>query len=165
MAAGTPDRYLLLLGSNVEREESLGRAVDLLGKRFPVLARSPIYAGPAVGDPGGPPFHNQALLVRCALAPGALRQELRGVEESLGRRRTKDRNAPRTIDIDILLALDAAGAVLPEPPLHGDLLRHHHAALPAAEVAGDAVLPGGRTLAAAAAALGPPPPGLRALPA
>lgn len=165
MAAPAPDRYLLLLGTNVDREANLARAEALLARRFPVLARSRVYEGPAVGDPAGPSFLNRALVVRAALGPGALRAELRAAEGALGRRRTKDRNAPRTIDIDILLALDAAGEVLPEPPLHEDLLRHHHAALPAAEVAGDAVLPGGGTLAAAATALGPPPTGFRPLPA
>ncbi len=165
MVAGAPDRYLLLLGSNIERVANLERAEGILGGRFAVLARSRVYEGPAVGDPHGPPFHNRALLVRSGLPPEEMRAALHAVEHDLGRRRTRERNAPRTIDIDILLALDAAGAVLPEPPPHGDLLRHHHAALPAAALAGDAVLPGGTTVAAAAAALGPPPPGFRVLPA
>jgi 2-amino-4-hydroxy-6-hydroxymethyldihydropteridine diphosphokinase len=165
VAAAAPDRYLLLLGSNIEREANLDRAEGMLAGRFAVLARSRTFEGPAVGDPNGPPFHNRALLVRSALPPREMRDALHSVEHALGRLRTLDRNAPRTIDVDILLALDAAGAVLPAPPPHGDLLRHHHAALPAAEIAGDALLPGGTTLAAAAAALGPPPPGFRIVPA
>jgi 2-amino-4-hydroxy-6-hydroxymethyldihydropteridine diphosphokinase len=165
VAAGSPDRYLLLLGSNVEPAANIERADGLLALRYPVLDRSRTYEGPAVGHPSDPPFLNRALLVRCALAPAALREALRDLEESLGRRRTRDRNAPRTIDIDVLLALDADGAVLADPPLHRDLLRHHHATLPAADVAPGLVLPGGSTLAAAAAALGPPPPGFRPLPA
>jgi len=163
--ANLPDRYLLLLGSNIEREENLERAVQVLESRFPVLALSRVCESDAVGDPTGPPFFNRALLVRSSLAPEILRGGLHAVEHSLGRMRTMDRNSPRTIDIDILLALDAAGRLLPAPPLHRDLLRHHYAAVPAAELLGDLALPGGTTLAAAAAALGPPPRGFRVLPA
>jgi len=157
------NRYLLLLGSNVGREENLARAEAELGARFEVLARSRAYDGPAVGDPGGPPFLNRALLVRSPLGPGEARRALREAEAALGRVRTRDRNAPRTIDIDLLLALDEGGSALPDPPPHRDLARHHHAAIPAAEIAGDAVLPCGGTLAAQAAALGPPPEGFRAV--
>jgi 2-amino-4-hydroxy-6-hydroxymethyldihydropteridine diphosphokinase len=160
--AAAPDRYLLLLGSNVDREDNLARATEILETRFAVLARSRAFESAAVGDPCGPPFLNRALLVRSALPPREMRDALHAVEHCLGRLRTLDRNAPRTIDVDVLLALDAAGAVLPEPGLHRDLLRHHHAAIPAAEIAGAVALPGGRTLAAAAAALGPPPAGFRA---
>jgi 2-amino-4-hydroxy-6-hydroxymethyldihydropteridine diphosphokinase len=165
LASPLPDRYLLLLGSNVEREGNLARALRLLEARFPVLARSRVCESEAVGDPTGPPFHNRALLVRSGLSPAEMRALLRSLEDSLGRVRTADRNAPRTVDIDLLCALDAAGAVLPDPPIHKDLRRHHYAAVPAAEIAGDVLLPGGTTVAAAAAALGPVPPGFRVLPA
>lgn len=157
-----PD-YLLLLGSNVERDSHLARAEEALRREFEVRAASRTRESEAVGDPSAPPFLNRALLVRSGLALRALQERLRGLESRLGRVRTADRNAPRTIDIDILLALDGAGAILPEPPLHRDLLRHHYAAVPAAEIAGAAVLPGGATLAAAAAKLGPPPRGFRVM--
>jgi 2-amino-4-hydroxy-6-hydroxymethyldihydropteridine diphosphokinase len=163
--ATLPDRYILLLGSNVEREENLDRAVQILESRFPVLARSRVVESDAVGDPTGPPFHNRALIVRSDLPPREMRSALHAIEHSLGRLRTMDRNAPRTIDIDVLCVLDAAGALLPGPPLHKDLLRHHYATVPAAEIAGDLVLHDGTTLAAAALAMGPPPKGFRVLPA
>jgi 2-amino-4-hydroxy-6-hydroxymethyldihydropteridine diphosphokinase len=158
-----PDRYLLLLGSNVDPAANLARAEEAVAARFPVLARSRAVEGPAVGDAGGPPFRNRALLVGADLDPASLRAVLRGIEARLGRVRGPDRNAPRTVDADILLALDAAGAVLADPPLHRDLLRHHYAALPAAEIAGSLRLPDGRTLDQAAAALGPPAAGFRIL--
>jgi 2-amino-4-hydroxy-6-hydroxymethyldihydropteridine diphosphokinase len=156
-------RYLLLLGSNVDREANLARAEAALAGRFEVLARSRVYDSEAVGDPGGPAFLNRALLLRSDLAPDALRRALHAVETALGRVRTAERNAPRTIDVDLLLAAEDRGGVLPEPTPHRDLARHHHAALPAAEIAGDLVLPGGGTLGALAASLGPPPRGFRAV--
>lgn len=156
-------RYLLLLGSNVEREANLARGEAMLERKFEVLARSRAFESEAVGDPEGPPFLNRAVLVRSALDPRALRRALQAAESALGRVRTPDRHAPRTIDVDLLLGLDESGAVLPEPAPHRDLARHHHAAIPAAEIAGDAALPGGRTLAEVAASLGPPPRGFRAV--
>jgi len=162
--AASPDRWLLLLGSNVEREASMARGLRMLEVRFPVLARSRIHESAAVGEPGDPPFWNRAVLVRFSGAGGDLRAVLHGIEAALGRDRTAVRNAPRTMDIDILLALDASGAVLADPPVHRDLRRHHFAAVPAAEIAGDLPLPGdGLTLAAVARALGPPPQGFLAL--
>lgn len=165
MAPASPDRWLLLLGSNVEREANLEAAERRLEARFEVLRRSRVYESAAVGDPGGPPFLNRALLVRSLLAPAEMQRAIREIEAALGRVRGADRNAPRTIDVDVLLALDAAGDALAEPTPHRDLRRHHHAAIPAAEVAGEARLPDGTTVAAAAAALGPPPAGFRKIPA
>jgi 2-amino-4-hydroxy-6-hydroxymethyldihydropteridine diphosphokinase len=157
-----PDRWLLLLGSNIEREENLERAVAMLEHRFAVLARSRVYESEAVGDPGGPPFLNQALWVRARCTPREMRDALHSMEASLGRMRTLDRDAPRTMDIDVLLATGPDGEVRADPPPDPDLRRFHHAALPAAEIAGDLSLDGnGTTVAAAAAALGPPPAGFR----
>jgi len=162
--AAAPDRWLLLLGSNLDREASMARALRRLGERFPVLARSRVVETDAVGDPDGPRFHNRAVLVRAGGTAEGMRDLLHGIEAALGRDRSAGRNAPRTMDIDILLAVDAAGSVLAEPPVHRDLRRHHYAALPAAEIAGDLVLPAdGGTVAAAARALGAAPAGLRVL--
>lgn len=136
-------------------------ALRMLGERFPVLARSGILETPAVGDPGGPPFWNRAVIVRSGGDLASMRAALHEMEAALGRDRSAPRNAPRTMDIDAMLAMDAAGRVLADPPVHRDLRRHHFAALPAAEIGGGLVLPDGATLAAAAAALGPPPAGCR----
>jgi len=157
-------RWLLLLGSNIEREDNLERAVAMLDHRFGILARSRVYESDPVGDPGGPRFWNQAVWVRARCSEREMRDAAHGVEACLGRVRTADRNAPRTMDIDLLLATDATGAVAADPAPDEDLRRFHHAALPAAEIAGDLSIDGnGTTVAAAAAALGPPPAGFRAL--
>lgn len=159
-----PDRWLLLLGSNVAREENLDRAVEMLERRFGILARSRVYESEAVGDPGGPLFWNQALWIGARCTGREMRDAVHGVEAALGRVRTADRNAPRTMDIDVLLALDASGAVSADPAPDSDIRRFHYVALPAAEIAAGLSLDGnGTTVASAAAALGPPPPGFRVL--
>lgn len=148
-----PARTLLLvLGSNIEPETHLPRATDLLLASFGSLTRSSVYVSPAVGAPGTPDFHNQAIVVESALVADPLRDELRAIETTLGRVRTDDRNAPRTIDIDRVAVFDRDGRALPDPPIDPDLLRFAHLLIPAAEILPQATLAAeGPTLAELAA--------------
>lgn len=68
-----------------------------------VLKKSAFIQTAPVGGPAGQPkFLNAALKIRTGLAPLRLLKELKIIEKELGR--TKGvRNAPRTIDLDILL--------------------------------------------------------------
>lgn len=141
------------LGSNVEAELNLRRAVAMVLAAQPVQAVSSPWLTLPVGPAGQPDFVNAALLLDCA-DPLRLKQLLRAIEDRLGRLRTADTFAPRPIDLDLLLhgsdSVLVAGRPLPDP----GLLQHAHLAVPAAEV-----LPGwrhpldGRPLAAIAAAL------------
>lgn len=138
-----PDRrYVVLLGSNIERERMLPAARAQLADEFAVERSSDVYESPAVDAPGTPPFHNQAIIVRCALGPEALRARLRDIEHALGRRRGNDLNAPRTMDIDLILALDANDRILADPPPDPQVARHHHVQRPVADLIGDAQWPG-----------------------
>ncbi len=144
-------------GSNIEPERNLPAALERLRRRLEVEAVSAIYETPPVGAPGTPNFWNAALRVRSELSPARVKLEvLRPIEADLGRVRGDDPNAPRPIDLDLVLwsrgALEDPGAALrlPDP----GLTRHAHLAIPASEV-----VPGwvdsasGRTLAQLAAAL------------
>lgn len=138
--SGERGPVLVGLGSNIEPAAYLPRACRLLGERVEVLAVSAVYLSPAVGSPGSPPFWNAAARLATGLPPAALKREvLRPIEAALGRVRTADKSAPRTIDLDLVLygslVLDdpAAGLVLPHP----DLLTHAYVALPAADLAPD----------------------------
>ena len=146
------------MGSNVDPETNLIRALALLGARERVVALSrPFWTAPAAGATGSA-FLNAAALIETDLDPGDLKHGvLRVIEAALGRVRTADKNAPRPIDLDIALWGDAAfedraaGIVVPAPAI----LRWPHVALPLADVAPEWVHPvDGRTLAAIAAGLG-----------
>lgn len=92
----------LLLGSNIRPEQHLPLAVELLQKRVRVLRASSVWETSAVGS-DGPNFLNMALLVESPFDLTALKEQvLRPLEAQLGRVRTKDKNASRTMDIDIL---------------------------------------------------------------
>jgi len=157
-------RALLLLGSNIEPERHLAAARARLSaeRGIAIEAFSSLLLTPAVGAPGTPDFLNQAALLATALPPAELRARLRAIEGELGRVRSDDPNAPRTIDIDIVARFDAGGIALADPPPDPDLGRRHHLALPAAELLpGARVRPAGPTLAEIARALGALPAGSR----
>ena len=130
----------LSLGSNIEPRVHLVRATRLLAARLRVIGASQVFETLAVGTSNVSAFLNAALEVRCRLSPADLKfLILRPLEAALGRRRTVDRNAPRTIDVDISLYGDrviedaAAGLRIPDP----EILCRAHVALPLADLAPD----------------------------
>jgi 2-amino-4-hydroxy-6-hydroxymethyldihydropteridine diphosphokinase len=142
----------ILLGANIEPHRNLTVAVGMLAAALEVRAVSRVYQSPAVARPEQPPFLNSAVLARTEHSPAALRDEvLRPIETALGRVRTADRHAPRTIDLDIVMydqLVTQAPLVLPDP----DIERYAHVALPLADLAPDFVHPlSGHTLAEIAA--------------
>jgi 2-amino-4-hydroxy-6-hydroxymethyldihydropteridine diphosphokinase len=128
--------YYLILGSNIDKEINLPRAVQLLTQFCDVQAVSQVYETAPVGTLEQEAFFNAAACVRSSLEPLAFKQQIgAAIEHALLRRRSADRNAPRTIDIDIVLCndrvLDYDGRHIPDP----DLRRFPHVALPIAELA------------------------------
>ena len=119
----------LLLGSNLAPEVNLPKAIALLAERFTLKHISQTWETPAVGS-DGPNFLNAALLLLTTLAPADLKEQvLRPLEASLGRVRSHDKNAPRTIDIDVI--------VWDSRQIEPALQRHAHIAVPVAELMPD----------------------------
>ena len=112
----------LALGSNLgDRALHLRAALTALGRLLTIEIVSRVYETEPVGNRDQPDFWNLVLRARTSLEPRALLQHIQRIEESLGRTRST-RNAPRTIDIDLLgydaLVLHAEDLVLPHPRLH-----------------------------------------------
>lgn len=97
-------QVILGLGSNIHPSQNVPRAVELLEQHVKVECLSRAWETPAVGQPGAPDFINAALLVYTRQTANELKsQVIRPIEARLGRLRTGDKNAPRQIDIDILI--------------------------------------------------------------
>ncbi len=96
------------------------RAFRALGRIASLPRVSSLYESPAWPDPADPPFVNAAAVIDTAMAPEALLAALHAIEAGFGRRRTV-RNAPRTLDLDLLayheLTSIDPGLVLPHPRL------------------------------------------------
>ncbi len=112
------------LGSNLEDPRSqLLRAFAELGE-LPdtrLIARSSLYRSAPVGYADQPEFVNAVAKIGTALTPQALLQALLQIEHLHGRERTF-RNAPRTLDLDVLLYDDVQlhehGLTIPHPQMH-----------------------------------------------
>jgi len=149
---------LVVLGSNIDPDRNIASAVQFLESEFQITARSAVYISPAVGATDTPDFHNQALTVQSALSHSALQASFREIESKLGRVRTENKNAPRTIDIDLVARFDAEGIALDVPPADPDLASYHHLIHPSAEILPFARLKGDTPpLTDLARALGPAP--------
>ena len=119
----------LLLGSNLQPEKNLELGVDLLRQKVTVVRSSSVWETPSVGS-AGPDFLNLALLVTTTLKADELKEKiLRPLEAQLGRVRSANKNAPRPIDIDIILFDDRQ--------MDSNLWRYAHRAVPVAEILPD----------------------------
>lgn len=100
--------FLLGLGSNIEPENNLKKALELLQQQGDVISASPAVTTAAVGDTFHFPFMNQLVILHSEQQPNFLKIKLQNIERTLGReaktpaRKEKD----RTIDIDILYRSD-----------------------------------------------------------
>lgn len=112
------------LGSNLEEpREQLRRAfVDL--DKLPhtrLVNRSSLYQSAPIGYLDQPNFVNAVAQLSTALTPQALLQGLLQIEHRHGRERTF-LNAPRTLDLDLLLYDDVQlhehGLTIPHPQMH-----------------------------------------------
>jgi 2-amino-4-hydroxy-6-hydroxymethyldihydropteridine diphosphokinase len=121
------DKYVcLLLGSNIHPEKNIPKALELLRQNFSIGRISPVWESPPFRTVGAN-FLNVAVVLINSLDPMInLRKKLREIEKSLGRVRSSDKYAPRTIDIDIVI-FDAA-------PLDDDLWQLAHVAVPVSAI-------------------------------
>ncbi len=100
-----PRRAVIGLGSNLgDRLAELDRATRLLAtiEGATLVERSPVYETEPVGGPPQGPFLNAAVLLQTSLDARALLDGILGIEAAMGRVRDGSRDAPRTIDLDLL---------------------------------------------------------------
>lgn len=138
------------LGSNLEDPlDQLRRAFTELDK-LPdtrLVAQSSLYRSAPIGYPGQtdlpgqPDFVNAVAKVETELTPQALLRALLHIEHQHGRERSF-RNAPRTLDLDVLLYGDVQlhehGLTIPHPQMH----RRAFVLQPLLEIAPDIGIPG-----------------------
>lgn len=115
---------IVALGANDKGQDAtciagLETALDYFEQAgIQVIARSSWWQSAAWPDPSDPPFINGVVAVRTQLSPNALMAELSRIEDALGRVRSV-RNAPRTLDLDLIaygcVVGDLDGLLLPHP--------------------------------------------------
>ncbi len=132
----------IALGSNLgDRDAQLDEAEDRLAALLSGAVASGRYETASVGGPPqAPAFLNEVVVGTTLLSPRSLLEALHAIEEAAGRERPFV-NAPRTLDLDLILYGDF---VIDEPDLQVPHPRFRDRAFvlqPLAEVAGDWVDP------------------------
>ncbi len=139
-------RFGIALGSNLgDRAANMRHGIELLlaVPGIELKASSPIYeTDPVDCGPGTQAFLNSVIEVQAACTPPELHAHLKAVEQALGRPVQRERNAPRTLDLDLLYADDIISndpdLILPHPRMH---LRSF-VLKPLADIRPELVLPG-----------------------
>ncbi|MCY3022976.1 MAG: 2-amino-4-hydroxy-6-hydroxymethyldihydropteridine diphosphokinase [Planctomycetota bacterium] len=137
------------MGSNIRPEANIPAALEKLMRAVRVTATSTFYRTAALqrsgtGEEGrttDPEFLNGVWKIETDLDARALKfTVLRRIEDELGRTRTADKYAPRTVDLDLLVygdtAIDEAGLRVPDP----DIRSRSFLALPLLELCPDLAL-------------------------
>ncbi len=110
------------LGSNVgDRRAHLGHALRRLDEAFGLTGVSSVWETEPVGYEDQPRFLNLVARVETDAGPVEVLETARAIERERNRERTF-RNAPRTLDIDVLLhgreVVDREGLTVPHPRMH-----------------------------------------------
>lgn len=139
------------LGSNLDNpSKQVSNALQALDRmpNIHVVASSSLYRSAPVGFRDQPDFINAVAHLETTLSPIALLETLLGLERECGRTR-EFRNAPRTLDLDVLLydgiRHQEHNLIIPHPEMH---LRAF-VLCPLLEIAPDCIIPGVGTVAEA----------------
>ncbi|MCB0209592.1 MAG: 2-amino-4-hydroxy-6-hydroxymethyldihydropteridine diphosphokinase [Anaerolineae bacterium] len=119
--SGETHRIFLALGTNLgDREDNLRTALAHLTPEVKVVSVSRLYETAPAYVLDQPKFLNIALEGQTALSPEALLDNLKALEDQLGREKSR-RYGPRLIDLDILffddVTLDTPRLTIPHPRL------------------------------------------------
>lgn len=137
------DQHLVYLsiGSNIDREHYVTRALDDLAVSFGAMDISPVYESASFGFDGDP-FYN---LVTGLKTPETLRtliNRLKQIESDNDRTRGGEKFSSRTLDIDILTYNRLNGVYeqiqLPRP----EILEQAYVLAPFADIAPNLIIPG-----------------------
>jgi 2-amino-4-hydroxy-6-hydroxymethyldihydropteridine diphosphokinase len=116
-------RAFIGLGANLgDARSTIGHAIETLehNPKIQLLRIAPLYGSDPV-DATGPTFINTVVEIRSALEPIELLNMLQTIEQAHGRERPF-RNAPRTLDLDLLwmdgVSMDTPRLTLPHPRMH-----------------------------------------------
>jgi len=99
-----PENIVVIgLGSNLEPEVNIKRALDLLELKVKKIAVSNLEYTSPIGIADQPDFLNGAVLVHTCLSRKQLDIQLKAVEDEMGRDRSVPKFGPRIIDLDIII--------------------------------------------------------------
>lgn len=121
---------ILLFGSNINPKRNIQAALNLIGD---IKAKSRIWKTKTIGS-DGPDFLNIAVEIETSFNVRDIKEKIvTTIEKKLKRVRTADKNAPRTIDIDLI--------IFNEEVVDDDLWNKAFVAIPMSELRPDIIHP------------------------
>ena len=93
---------ILSIGSNIDPEKSIKKALELLQERANILFVAKPIVTKAIGLDGQPDFLNSLAVIKTDLSPRQLKITLQDIEKLCGRVKGESKNAPRTMDLDLI---------------------------------------------------------------
>lgn len=136
-------KAFISVGSNIEPEQNIASALSKIKLLSDILAVSTFYKTTAIGNNNIPDFYNGMISIKTDIEEHGLKFVImRGIEDSLGRKRTENKYSSRTIDLDVIIyddkIIDEPDYKLPDP----DLFNRPFLAYPLAELEPNLILPG-----------------------
>jgi 2-amino-4-hydroxy-6-hydroxymethyldihydropteridine diphosphokinase len=131
------------IGSNIEPEQNILQALMQLSRHVVITELSTFYRTKPFDRPGQPLFYNGVVRIDTGIGPRDLKNHvLKKIEKELGRRRTSDKSASRTIDMDILIfdamVIEERDIHIPDP----EILKRPFLAIPLYELDRELIVPG-----------------------
>lgn len=135
--AAKPVRAFVGIGSNLaDPEANVRRAIQSLVRDIRVVAMSSLYRTAPVGRLDQPDFVNAVVEIETSLDPESCLDRLLLIEKAFGRERS-ERNAPRTLDLDLLLYGGQCQATARLTLPHPRMSERAFVLVPLAEIAAD----------------------------
>ena len=100
---GVKNDVIIGFGSNINPAANIEKAIEKIKEKFLGVQLSRLLETEPLGFKDQDNFLNGAARFKTALSSDALKDWLFSVESDLGRIRTKNKNGPRPIDLDILV--------------------------------------------------------------
>ncbi len=100
---GALHKAVISVGSNIEPEKNIPRALSEISGTHEVISQSRCRRTKPVGYADQPDFLNCALCLLTSLSYRELTRWLKMLEKKMGRMKMQNRDGPRTIDLDIVI--------------------------------------------------------------
>lgn len=94
---------IISIGSNIDAENNIPNMLKILRKKVKVLQISSFIKTKPIGIKNQNDFTNGAVKIQTRMTQNILNQQLKSIEDELGRNRTAPKFGPRCIDLDIVV--------------------------------------------------------------
>jgi 2-amino-4-hydroxy-6-hydroxymethyldihydropteridine diphosphokinase len=138
------NKVYLSIGSNIgDKESNIASSIAMLGSYIEIskIRSSSFYKTEPLYNENQPSFLNIVLELETTLTPFQLLDKIHEIEKMLGREEKRQKNQPRTIDIDIIIFKDSFIDTIDLQIPHPGALFRKFVLIPLSELASNEIFP------------------------